>query len=370
MTGVPRCALTGRLAGLVAGLVLTAALAPGSAPAQTGPEFPRIPVWAMAGAFQDSTLIDSTRCVGSFHGPLADSLVARPRTITLRWLRDRRAEARPDFGGYRIYRVTNTPDSTFMTLVRRFSLNSGSGITWRMSRVNPRTLQFVCPAVFDSARNVIGGPVAFDSIATFVDPDSNANYVKVCRIVNQSGQCISRGDSVLVLIPPPGPHDGVRLWYSVTYERKNTISNDYEDLFVPDTLDAYARCSRPGDPTSCPNLNNKLANIIAEPVEPTGGPTPNLERVHVVPNPYRGREAWEAGGVPEVHFLNLPSHARISIYTVAGDLVRQLDHDDAVRDFTRWDLTNAQGRDVGSGIYMYRVEAGAFRFQSRFVVIR
>ena len=353
-------------------LVVSACLALGAAEgrAQAGNTFPHISLWAMPGAFQDSTLVDSSRCVGSFRGPLADSLVERPRTLTLRWLRDRRAEARPDFGGYRIYRVTNELDSTRMVLIRRFSLNSASDRAWRMSRVNPNTLDFVCPAVFDSAGNVTGGALAYDSVATFVDPDSNGNYIKVCRVVNQSGQCLSIGDSVVVLVPPPGPHDGVRTWYAITYERKNTISNDYEDLFVPDTLDAYARCSRPGDPTSCPNLNHKLANVIAAPVEATGGPAANLERVRVVPNPYRGREAWESGGVSEVHFLNLPPRATIAIYTVAGDLVRELAHADDVRDFERWDLRNADGRDVSSGIYVYRVESDAFSFQSRFVVIR
>jgi len=41
-----------------------------------------------------------------------------------------------------------------------------------------------------------------------------------------------------------------------------------------------------------------------------------------------------------------------------------------VRDFERWDLKNANGRDVASGIYMFRIEADAFFAQNRFVVIR
>ena len=114
----------------------------------------------------------------------------------------------------------------------------------------------------------------------------------------------------------------------------------------------------PGVPETCPNLNSKLANMIAEPVEPTAGPTANLQTVAVVPNPFRGRESWDRPDGNEVHFINLPAQARIRIYTVAGDLVRELNHNDPVRDFERWDLKNANGRDVASGIYMYRVEAG------------
>ena len=90
----------------------------------------------------------------------------------------------------------------------------------------------------------------------------------------------------------------------------------------------------------------------------------------VVPSPFRATEAWDRIGGNEIHFINLPSEAVIKIYTVSGDLVTELQHKDAVRDFARWDLKNANGQDVSSGIYMYRVEAASFTFQDRFVVIR
>jgi hypothetical protein len=336
-------------------------------PAQAASAFPDIPVWANAGAWQDSsTVLDENgiarfrnRCIGSFQGPQEESLKVMPRALTVRFLRDRRAEARPDFGGYRIYRMTSSLDTTKAVLVRRFSLNADSTLTWRFSRLDPATMQYKCR-----------GGVVHDSIVTFVDPDSNGLFRKVCRRPGTAeGQCLSPGDSIFILVPPPGPHDGIRTWYSVTYERKNTTDPDYEDLFLPDTLDAFARCGTPGARNTCPNLNHKLRNL-AGPVEPTGGPVANLERVLVVPNPYRATEVWDQPGQNEIHFINLPSKARIRIYTVAGDLVRVLEHDDPVRDFERWDLKNETGKSVASGIYMYRVEAGAFQFQNRFVVIR
>jgi hypothetical protein len=209
-----------------------------------------------------------------------------------------------------------------------------------------------------------------DSVVTYVDPDSAGRYVKVCRDPGvPTGRCNSPGDSVFVLLAPPGPHDGFLTWYSVTIERRNTTSEDYEDLFLPDTLNNFARCSDPLDRKTCPNLNNKLRNL-AGPVEPTAGPTPNLERVSVVPNPYRGGEVWDQPGGGEIHFINLPRTAVIKIYTAAGDLVRELKHNDPVRDFERWDLKNASGRLVASGIYLYRIESTVYQFQSRFVVIR
>jgi hypothetical protein len=209
-----------------------------------------------------------------------------------------------------------------------------------------------------------------DSIATYVDPDSAGRYIKVCRDPGlPTGRCNSPGDSIFILVAPPGPHDGFLTWYSVTIERRNTTDPDYEDLFLPDTLDNFARCTDPLDRLTCPNLNHKLRNL-AGPVEPTAGPTANLERVLVVPNPYRGSEVWDQPGQGELHFINLPASAIIKIYTTAGDLVRELKHSDQVRDFERWDLKNASGRAVASGIYIYRIEAGSFHFQNRFVVIR
>ena len=673
----------------------------GSAPVRAASNFPDIPVWTNVGAWQDSTDLQKFRCAGSFQGPLPDSLRRNSRVLTLRFLRNRATEVRPDFGGYRIYRMTNTPDSSKAVLIRRFSLNAGSELTWNASRVtksstisallndgtgpfaprlalatgltpsavavgdinkdgkpdlvvanqggtsvtelfgdgvggftgradlnvgvspsdvaladlngdgrldivvasaNSRDLvelpsnplggfllpittsvaagpsalvladvsldgrpdfvvacsgsdsvavvtgtatggfgltsftrvgshptalavgdvdgdgkpdlavtnsgssavqvfvgtgsSFITPrsfpvgiepsgvalrdvngdsrldllvtnagsntvsvlpgdgnggfgASFDvptgttprglvvtdlsgdgkldiavanqgsndvsvldgdgtgafpvrgvapagvGARGIAAGDVngdgkpdvftadfsyqlpyicnntvVNDSILTFVDPDSNGRYIKVCRRPGtETGRCESPGDSVFILVAPPGPHDGFLTWYSVTIERRNTTDQDYEDLFVPDTSNNFALCSDPNDPNTCPNINNKLHNL-AGPSEPTSGPTANLEQVLAVPNPYRGSEVWDQPGQSEVHFINLPSQAKIRIYTAAGDLVRELMHNDKVRDFERWDLKNGAGRDVASGIYMYRIESGLFHFQSRLVVIR
>jgi hypothetical protein len=213
------------------------------------------------------------------------------------------------------------------------------------------------------------GAVVNDSVLTFVDPDSIGQYVKVCRHYDANGRCSQGSDSIFVLRAPPGPHDGFLTWYSITYERRNTTDPDYEDLFVPDTLDNFARCTNPLDRGTCPNLNHKLRNLTS-PLEPTPGPAANLEKVLAVPNPYRGSEVWDQPGQNEVHFINLPPVSKIRIYTVAGDLVRELHHDDRIRDFERWDLKNGSGNAVASGIYVYRVESASFHFQSRLVVIR
>jgi hypothetical protein len=327
-------------------------------PAETPQQFWHIPVWVRPGGWQDDTARFPNRCIGILE-PRSDSLIQKPRTLTVRFLRSRRVEARPDFGGYRIYRGTNSADTTTMMLLRRYSVNSGDSPLWHFSRVDLPSLEFKC-----------GEAVVHDSVLTYVDPDSSGALIKVCRRVDHLGRCLSRGDSVWALVAPPGPHDGFRTWYTVTYEAQNTFDNNYEELSAPDTSDNYARCAQFGRPETCPNLNSKAANRIAEPVEPTAGPTANLQTVAVVPNPFRAQESWDRPDGNEVHFINLPPKARIRIFTVAGDFIRELSHDDPVRDFERWDLKNANGRDVASGIYMFRIEADAFFAQNRFVVIR
>ena len=356
---------------LALALVLVTGAAARDAAAVNAPADPaltHIPIWAYPGAYHDSTRIDSSRCVGSFGGPLADSIRNEPRTVTVRFLRNRVAEKRPDFGGYRIYRMTNERDSSRAVLLRRFSRNPGAGMTWNFSIMDTAAGSYFYRGNTIACR----GAILNDSIATFVDADSNGQYVKICRRPGDfSTRCFSPGDSVFKLQKPPGPHDGFLTWYSVTIEKRNTTDPDFEDLFVPDTTGAvpYEKCSDAGNTNTCPNLNNKLRNV-AGPVEPTGGPTANLETVGVVPNPYRGGEVWDRPGQSEVHFINLPANARIRIYSSAGDLVRVIEHSDNVRDFERWDLMNGAGRSVASGVYVYRIEAGKFNFQSRFVVIR
>src|SRR5207249_8117541 len=137
----------------------------------------------------------------------------------------------------------------------------GDNRTWSFSIVAPETTR--TGAVIDSIALPFkcGGQVVHDSIVTFIDPDSNGNFVRVCRVVDRIGRCLTRGDSVIKLIAPPGPHDGFRTSYSVTIEKRNTTEATYEDLFVPDLTGKLGPCRDPSDPTTCPNLNNRAYSL-------------------------------------------------------------------------------------------------------------
>ena len=85
------------------------------------------------------------------------------------------------------------------------------------------------------------------------------------------------------------------------------------------------------------------------------------ERVSVAPNPYRAGSSFDnpSGEVElgrKIWFLNLPPRSTIKVYTLAGDLVRTLHHDDPTDGKHEWDVLSEYGRAIASGLYIYVVE--------------
>jgi hypothetical protein len=84
--------------------------------------------------------------------------------------------------------------------------------------------------------------------------------------------------------------------------------------------------------------------------------------VNVVPNPYRGGSTFDNPRVsdPElgrkIWFTNLPPHCSVKVFTVSGDLVRSLSHQDPDDGKLSWDLLSDFGRATASGLYIYVVE--------------
>jgi hypothetical protein len=62
-----------------------------------------------------------------------------------------------------------------------------------------------------------------------------------------------------------------------------------------------------------------------------------------------------------IHFINLPHKCTIRIFTIDGDLVREIQHDAPVgapqSSHERWDLITRNTQAVVSGIYYYSVES-------------
>lgn len=125
-------------------------------------------------------------------------------------------------------------------------------------------------------------------------------------------------------------------------------------------------------------IESPRAASIDSIVVPQIGARTTRSPVWVVPNPLRARVEWDRPPVPgdalarHIDFFGLPrARATIRIYTVAGDLVAQLEHDGRAGDGqASWDLISRNGQEVESGIYLFTVSSPAGHFVGRFVIIR
>ena len=109
----------------------------------------------------------------------------------------------------------------------------------------------------------------------------------------------------------------------------------------------------------------------ARAVTPGPAAPETVGQVAVVPNPYRAdvryqdfSPPWEKSGQGRgfwietdrrLQFINVPSPCIIKIYTLAGDLVESITHDDPNRGFADWNLTSSVGQAVAPGIYLFTV---------------
>jgi len=100
--------------------------------------------------------------------------------------------------------------------------------------------------------------------------------------------------------------------------------------------------------------------------------------VGVYPNPYYTRAYWDGSQERDrkLYFFNLPAHAEIRIYTLAGDVIDVMQHDAAtynasdIRWFQKysdgsqqmaggehaWDLITRKDQAVASGLYLFTVK--------------
>jgi hypothetical protein len=119
----------------------------------------------------------------------------------------------------------------------------------------------------------------------------------------------------------------------------------------------------PGDPsvTSVGPLESGLVNQNAEPVYSMAKPSNDLKEVRVYPNPFRQHSQLRGPGEQyRMEFVNVPAKCTIRIYTLAGELVRTIEHTSGSGD-EPWG-SKAIG-DYQVTRYLQFVAPGAYLFQ-------
>ena len=71
----------------------------------------------------------------------------------------------------------------------------------------------------------------------------------------------------------------------------------------------------------------------------------------------------------KINFFNLPGKCTIRIYTVAGDLVKTIDHNDGTSE-EAWYQLNDNNQLVFSGVYIYHVQSDFGNKIGKLIVIR
>ncbi len=105
----------------------------------------------------------------------------------------------------------------------------------------------------------------------------------------------------------------------------------------------------------------------------------DLNNIKVVPNPYLANALWEpknpyssGRGPRSIHFNHLPSKCTIRIFTVSGELVKEIQHENNLDDGTaEWDLLTKDNLSASYGIYIYHVDApGIGTKAGKFAIIK
>jgi len=159
-------------------------------------------------------------------------------------------------------------------------------------------------------------------------------------------------------------YNGYTYYYAVTtFDRNYSVQSGRQGLFKFDNCQPAE-----GVPYEC---QDQLYELPVEVDAQT-----DIKRVYAVPNPYRtgGSQLTQANyhNFPDgkIRFVNVPPNASMKIYSVAGDLVWEGEHH-GLDGNVEWDVKNLGGNDVGSGVYIFKVESdNGDTVYGRLVIIR
>ncbi len=169
--------------------------------------------------------------------------------------------------------------------------------------------------------------------------------------------------------PVTFPNDTVKYYYKMEV---NNLLNGWQYLFSVTAFDK-------GDPEN--NLESLESSNLANLQRILPGTPANDDgkaEVGVYPNPYYSNAYWDGTSerLRKIYFYNLPAECEITIYTLAGDVIKRIQHDQNsngsdLRWFEQfasdgkqkmvggeqaWDLITDNDQAIATGLYLYTVK--------------
>jgi len=161
--------------------------------------------------------------------------------------------------------------------------------------------------------------------------------------------------------------DGMEYTYSVTaYDMgveppRSTryVESDIGYVAVVDTN--YSNPDNWADPDGYASIENSKGTTELDPnfvkVYPGVIAQDNLDKVAVVPNPYIVHSPFnETEFLKQIRFTNLPEKCQIKIFTVTGEYVNTINHENENSGNAIWDLRTINNQEIAPGLYIYYVE--------------
>lgn len=139
----------------------------------------------------------------------------------------------------------------------------------------------------------------------------------------------------------------------------NANFNFTDPTQIPTTARIRLRVNQPfrsrGGTTDYPIFTFSTGDIAAVTGAREVAETSLMDDVRIVPNPYYAYSTYEASQLQTiVKLINLPQRCDIKIFTLDGTLIRTFFKDSDSPE-QRWDLKNADGVPVASGVYLIHV---------------
>ena len=304
-----------------------------------------------------------------------------------------------DFEGYRVY-ISRDDRRTSFSLITSYDRENFN--RYRYNSTSTQSNKWVLegiPFTLDSLRAIYGDPNFDPMIFRANSPLSWAGelYYFTPQDFNVSelgaSGTIRKAYPNITTVPGTDPS----LWdpAEVTFEHGEPLPMYYEYEFEIEnllpTVPYYVSVTTFdfGSPVAgLPALEtDKLNNMIIEyPMETVDSVIQNELNVFVYPNPYRSDRNYEERGfenlgtnlassrAQRIHFANLPAKCKISIYSLDGDLIKEIFHDknpaEPSASHDTWDLISRNTQSIVSGLYYWVVESDTRTQMGKLVIVK